>query len=174
MHQIATTRVVLATRSMQSTGTRRLRPIVAHVSTGIAAVVAADSDGSTAVETEAQTSATFDEVADAADAHLIQPYDMLDGKNTTMVQAGGRGIYLITETGKEIIDGPGGMWNVQVGYGEKRVAEAIGRQALTMAYNSPWHNTSSPAAQLAEKIATLAPAGLNRVFFTTGAPPPSK
>ena len=31
-----------------------------------------------------------------ADAHLIQPYDKLDRPNTTMVQAGGRGIYLIT------------------------------------------------------------------------------
>lgn len=37
-----------------------------------------------------------------------------------------------------------------------------------MAYNSPWHNTSGPAAQLAHKLATLAPPGLNRVFFTTG------
>ena len=43
--------------------------------------------------------------------------------------------------GQEIIDGPGGMWNLQVGYGERRIAEAIGQQALTMAYNSPWHNT---------------------------------
>ena len=37
-----------------------------------------------------------------------------------------------------------------------------------MAYNSPWHNTSSPAARLAQKLSELAPPGLNRVFFTTG------
>ena len=85
-----------------------------------------------------------------------------------MVQTGGRGIYLITDKGEEIIDGPGGMWNVQVGYGEQRMAEAIGRQAMAMGYNSPWHGTSGPAAELAQKIANLAPAGLNRVFFTTG------
>ena len=107
-------------------------------------------------------------VKEMADAHLIQPYDMLDRPNTTMVQAGGRGIYLITDKGEKIIDGPGGMWNVNVGYGEARLAEAIGAQALKMAYNSPWHNTSGPAAQLAHKLASLAPPGLNRVFFTTG------
>ena len=94
--------------------------------------------------------------------------DLLDRANTSMVAAGGRGIYLITDQGQEIIDGPGGMWNLQVGYGERRIAEAIGAQALTMAYNSPWHNTSGPAATLAAQIASLAPAGLNRVFFTTG------
>ena len=93
--------------------------------------------------------------------------DLLDRANTSMVAAGGRGIYLITDQGQEIIDGPGGMWNLQVGYGERRIAEAIGAQALTMAYNSPWHNTSGPAATLAAQIASLAPAGLNRVFFTT-------
>ena len=52
--------------------------------------------------------------------------------------------------------------------GERRVAEAIGRQAMTMAYNSPWHNTSSPAASLAAKLTSLAPPGFNKVFFTTG------
>ena len=141
---------------------RRLQPILAHIAAGREADA---HDGSTAavVETEATS------VADLADSHLIQPYDLLDTKNTTMVQAGGRGIYLITDSGEEIIDGPGGMWNVQVGYGRREIAEAIGNQALAMAYNSPWHNTSGPAARLASEIAKRAPAGLNRVFFTTGA-----
>ena len=36
-------------------------------------------------------------IAELADAHLIQPYDLLDRANTSMVAAGGRGIYLITD-----------------------------------------------------------------------------
>jgi adenosylmethionine-8-amino-7-oxononanoate aminotransferase len=37
-----------------------------------------------------------------------------------------------------------------------------------MPYNSPWSFTSEPAAMLSEKLAHLAPADLNHVFFTTG------
>jgi hypothetical protein len=81
--------------------TRRLQPLLSHIRDNPTAADA-DGDSSVAVETEAS-------VAQMADAHLIQPYDELDNANPThMVQAGGEGIYLITDKGEEIIDGAGG------------------------------------------------------------------
>lgn len=78
------------------------------------------------------------------------------------------GIYLWDADGKRYIDGPGGMWCVQIGYGRKEMASAISDQVLTLPYTSPWTTTTDPSTLLAKKIADLAPGDLNNVFFTTG------
>ena len=100
-----------------SSARRRLAPINAHLSAAA---------GNEAAELAVDVRDV--DVADMADAHLIQPYDKLDRPNTSMIQSSGHGIYLVTDKGEDIIDGPGGMWNVNVGYGEARLAEAIGTQ----------------------------------------------
>jgi adenosylmethionine-8-amino-7-oxononanoate aminotransferase len=85
-----------------------------------------------------------------------------------MVAAGGDGIHLVDAQGRRFIDGPGGMWCVQIGYGRREMAEAIGAQALRLAYHSPWTFASEPSAVLARKLAGMTPGDLNSVFFTTG------
>ncbi len=78
------------------------------------------------------------------------------------------GIYLWDSSGKRFIDGPGGMWCVQIGYGRRDMADAIAEQVLRLPYTSPWTTTTDPSTMLAKKIADLAPGDLNNVFFTTG------
>ena len=78
------------------------------------------------------------------------------------------GIYLWDATGKRYIDGPGGMWCTQIGYGRKEMADAISDQVMKMPYASPWSFTTEPAAVLARMIAERAPGDLNTVHFTTG------
>ena len=78
------------------------------------------------------------------------------------------GIYLWDAEGKRYIDGPGGMWCVQIGYGRREMAQAIADQVLRLPYTSPWTTTTDPSTMLAKKIADLAPGDLNNVFFTTG------
>lgn len=78
------------------------------------------------------------------------------------------GIYVYDEYGKKLIDGPGGMWCMQVGYGRREMAEAIAEQALRMPYMNPFSLTSAPPARLAARLAELAPGDLRHVFFTTG------
>ncbi len=78
------------------------------------------------------------------------------------------GIYLWDSSGRRYMDGPGGMWCVQIGYGRKEMAEAISDQVLRLPYTSPWTTTTDPSTMLAKKIADLAPGDLNNVFFTTG------
>ena len=78
------------------------------------------------------------------------------------------GIYVYDGNGRKFIDGPAGMWAVQIGYGRKEMAEAIAAQVMELPYASPWSVTTTPAARLAEKVASLAPETLNSVMFTTG------
>lgn len=78
------------------------------------------------------------------------------------------GIYLWDAAGKRYIDGPGGMWCTQIGYGRQEMADAIAAQVMRMPYASPWSFTSEPAAVLARMIAERAPGDLNIVHFTTG------
>lgn len=102
--------------------------------------------------------------------HQLHPWCPMDGwrsyDNMLMDQADG--IYIWDHSGKRFIDGPGGMWCVQIGYGRQKVADAIAAQVMRLTYNSPWTTTTEPSAKLARKIATMAPGDLNNVFFTTG------
>ena len=102
--------------------------------------------------------------------HFIHPWhDMKywrDYDNMLVTEADG--IYMYDETGKKFIDGPGGMWCVQIGYGQKEMAEAIAAQVMKMPFASPWTNVTEPSAILAKRIADFAPGDLNNVFFTTG------
>lgn len=102
--------------------------------------------------------------------HFVHPWHDMNawrGYDNMLVQ-GADGIYHYDETGKQFIDGPGGMWCVQIGYNRPEMAQAIADQALKMPYASPFTNVSEPGAILAKKIADMAPGDLNNVFFTTG------
>ena len=71
--------------------------------------------------------------------------------------------------GNTYLDGIGGLWCVNVGYGRREIAQAMAEQAEKMVYYSSFgHHTSAPAAELAHKLASLAPAGLNHIQFGTG------
>ena len=101
--------------------------------------------------------------------NFVHPWEYMKdvGKNKRMFAEKAKGIYLYDEYGEKLIDGPGGMWCVQIGYGRPEMAHAISDQIIKMPYYSPWNMSSSPSAILAKKIAELAPGDLNHVFFTT-------
>ncbi|HSH43665.1 MAG TPA: aminotransferase [Arenicellales bacterium] len=106
----------------------------------------------------------------SGDNHFVHPWEALAdyGDNKRTVITGGEGIYIKDSEGNWLIDGPGGMWCVNIGHGRREIAETVSQQVMEMAYCSPWSLTSGPAAQLAERLAALAPGDLNNVFFTTG------
>ena len=85
-----------------------------------------------------------------------------------LIAARADGIYLYDPEGKRYIDGPGGMWNVQVGYGNEQIANAMAEQAKTLAFNSPWYFASGPGSELAKRVTEMTPGDLNWAFFTTG------
>ena len=102
--------------------------------------------------------------------HFMHPWEGMDdiGDNDRAFLEGGGGIYVSNDAGEKLIDGPAGMWCVQVGYGRDEIADAMAEQARKLAYFSPFNNTNSVAAAFAREVAKRAPGDLNNVFFTTG------
>ncbi len=75
--------------------------------------------------------------------------------------------YVYDQNGKRYLDGLSGLFVSQIGHGRKEVAEAGARQASELAYFPLWSYAHPRAVDLAERLASLAPGDLNRVFFTT-------
>lgn len=87
----------------------------------------------------------------------------------SMVMAESEGVYVYDSNGNRYIDGIGGLWCVNIGYGNEEMAQAIADQARRIPYYSTFnHLTTPPAAELAAKLAELAPASLSHVFYGTG------
>jgi putrescine---pyruvate transaminase len=105
----------------------------------------------------------------AKDNKFVHPWENLQnlGRNKRHVLTRGEGVYVYDSDGKRYIDGPAGMWCVNVGYGRREIADAVGRQLAEMPYDSPWSFTNIPAAQLAERLTAYTPGDLKHVFFTT-------
>ena len=107
-------------------------------------------------------------IKDYDNQHFLHPWEDCRADNSEYkIITNSDGIYLFDENGKKYIDGPGGMWCVNLGYGRKEIAKEIAEQCEKLSYFSPWFATSEPSALLAKKIATLTPKDLNTVFFTT-------
>ena len=80
----------------------------------------------------------------------------------------GEGAYIFDQHGHRLLDGLSGLFTVQVGHGRRVLAEAATEQGATLGYFPLWSFGHEPAIRLAERLASLAPGDLNRVFFTTG------
>jgi adenosylmethionine-8-amino-7-oxononanoate aminotransferase len=89
-----------------------------------------------------------------------------DGQVPTIVR--GDGAYIWDDNGKRYLDGLAGLFVVNAGHGRQELAQAAAKQASELAYFPLWSYAHPKAIELAERIATLAPGDLNRVFFTTG------
>ncbi len=79
----------------------------------------------------------------------------------------GSGQYVYDQHGKRYLDGLAGLFVSQIGHGRYEVAEAGARQSAKLAYFPLWSYAHPRAIELAERLASLAPGHLNRVFFTT-------
>lgn len=104
-------------------------------------------------------------------AHHVHPWsDFATFKEQgSLVLADAEGVYVFDSEGNRYLDGIGGLWCVNVGYGRREIAQAMAEQAERMVYYSSFGaHTSIPAAELAEKLASLAPTGLNHIQFGTG------
>ncbi|MEO8686740.1 MAG: aspartate aminotransferase family protein [Solirubrobacteraceae bacterium] len=70
--------------------------------------------------------------------------------------------------GRRYIDALAGLFLVNVGHGRAEIGEAMARQAAQIAYTAASNSTNPATAGLAEKIASLTPGDLNRIFFVSG------
>jgi len=76
------------------------------------------------------------------------------------------GMHFWTDDGRQILDGVAGLWCVNAGHARPKIVQAIQAQAAELDFAPPFQMAHPKAFQLAEQVAAIAPAGLNRVFFT--------
>ena len=77
------------------------------------------------------------------------------------------GVYFWTPEGKRYLDFNSQLMGVNIGHGDRRVIEAIEKQAEKLAYISPFM-TTEVRARLGEKLAEILPGDIEKVFFTLG------
>ena len=106
----------------------------------------------------------------AARRHLVQPWPYAGqiGDEARGLVGDGDGIYIRDAEGRRLIDGPAGMWCVNLGHRRKELAQVMFDQAMELSYNTPWYTMNAPSAELAARLAGHAPGDLNHVFYTTG------
>ena len=108
---------------------------------------------------------------DTFNRHLLHPWAFLPElaeDDTTPVIVRGDGVYIYDEDGNRLLDGPGGMWCMQTGYGRREIADAVSRQIMELGYSTGFFVINPVETALAKRIADNTPGDLNRVFFTTG------
>ncbi len=76
------------------------------------------------------------------------------------------GMHYWTTDGRQILDGVAGLWCVNAGHGRKEITQAVAAQLETMDYAPTFQMGHPSAFALASELARIAPAGLERVFFT--------
>jgi adenosylmethionine-8-amino-7-oxononanoate aminotransferase len=80
--------------------------------------------------------------------------------------ARGDGAYVYDENGKRYLDGLSALFCVNIGHGRTELGEAAARQVEELDFYIIWSYAHPRGIELAERVASLAPGDLNRVFFT--------
>jgi beta-alanine--pyruvate transaminase len=76
------------------------------------------------------------------------------------------GMHYVTSDGRRILDAMAGLWCVNAGHGQRAIVDAIKAQAERLDFVSSFQMSHPAAFELAGRIAEIAPAGLDHVFFT--------
>ena len=96
--------------------------------------------------------------------HKTQDHPFLSDQELVIDR--GEGVWIWTEQGKKLLDGFAGLAVVNVGHGRREIAEAIAEQTVRLAYYPTTRQFSNrPAAELAEKIASIPPGDLRYTMF---------
>ena len=90
--------------------------------------------------------------------------------NPPTIITGAQGVRITDIDGHQVVDGVGGLWNVNLGYSCEPVKAAITAQLDALPYYSIFRGTSNDKViELAEELKDFfAPDGLTRAFYTSG------
>jgi beta-alanine--pyruvate transaminase len=88
-----------------------------------------------------------------------------DFKLSPRLLASASGVTYQTVDGRTVLDGISGLWCVGAGHRHPKIAEAMKTQIDTLDFASSFQVGHSGAFKLAERIASIAPKNLDRVFF---------
>jgi len=91
-----------------------------------------------------------------------------DEHNEVPIMVRGEGTHVFDANGTRYFDGLSGLFTNSLGHGRTDIAEVAARQISELAFFPLWTYAHPRAIELAERLASLTPGDLNRVFFTTG------
>jgi len=116
---------------------------------------------------------TPEELQRQAHEHLLLHFSrngaFAPGGTDLLVLERGEGPYVFDTRGRRYLDGLSSLFCSQIGYsfGEE-IAQAASEQMARLAFNTLWSTAHPAAIELASKLASLAPDGIEHVFFTGG------
>lgn len=99
-------------------------------------------------------------------AHVWHPYAAFPNPAPVYPVSHADGVHLHLTDGRNLIDGTASWWSVIHGYNRPELNAAIEQQLGKMAHVMLGGLTHEPVARLAQLLAEITPAGLNKVFFS--------
>lgn len=108
-----------------------------------------------------------DQVATGTLEHYWMPFTAnRQFKQSPRLLAQAEGMYYKDVNGRPVLDGTAGLWCCNAGHGRKAISEAVSKQIHEMDYAPSFQMGHPLAFELAERLAAIAPKGINKVFFT--------
>jgi taurine--2-oxoglutarate transaminase len=96
--------------------------------------------------------------------HTLFSWSKQKGSNPIAVKYA-KGVYLYDYDDKRYIDFSSGLMNVNIGYGDQRITDAVVKQMQEVAYVTP-SCVTKVRGELGKKLAEICPGDLNKAFFT--------
>ncbi|GIU17874.1 aspartate aminotransferase family protein [Shewanella colwelliana] len=87
-------------------------------------------------------------------------------KQNPRLLAQAEGMYYKDVDGRPVLDATAGLWCCNAGHGRKAISEAVSKQIHEMDYAPSFQMGHPLAFELAQRLAAIAPEGINKVFFT--------
>lgn len=85
-----------------------------------------------------------------------------------LVIESGTGVWVTDTEGRRYLEAMSGLWCVSLGWGEERLATVAAEQMRTLAYyHLTNHRSHPPVIELAEKLISIAPSPMARVWFAS-------
>ena len=112
---------------------------------------------------------TTRQLQDQDTAHHLHPFtDFQDyAAHPGRIISRAEGVYIEDSDGNRLLDGMSGLWCCNLGYTQPDIVDAVHRQLSTLPfYNNFFQCANEPSVILAARLAQMAPANFNHVFFT--------
>jgi adenosylmethionine-8-amino-7-oxononanoate aminotransferase len=97
--------------------------------------------------------------------NIWHPFSPIVGEPPIVIRSA-KGIYLVTENGKKIIDGISSWWVNIHGHSHPAIAEAIYKQAKELEHVIFAGFTHPPAIELSQKVLSILPPSQSKIFFS--------
>ena len=87
-------------------------------------------------------------------------------KQSPRMMVSAKDMHYTASDGRKVLDGTAGLWCVNAGHCRPRITEAIQQQAAELDYAPAFQMGHPLVFELANRLAEIAPEGLDHVFFT--------